>query len=100
MFNGADAIGRQAHGNGLAQNFRWERANLQVWLPATAGLVIGVADIVAKAGLLAIDGTYTGHDHHRGRAPSFNSSCLLCGFAKAIWPDILLNPGGLYRRRG
>ena len=71
MFNGANTICGKAQRNGLAQNFRWERDNLQIRLPTAARPVVRVTDIVAKMRLFAANGTYTGHNFIAGQAPAF-----------------------------
>ena len=72
MFNGADSVCGQAQRNGFAQYFRWERANLQIRLPAAARSVVCVADIVAKKRLFAVNGAYSGHDLTSGISPILN----------------------------
>lgn len=75
MLNGTNAIGCQTKGYGLAENFGWERANLQIRLPATASLVVGMTYIIAKMGLFATYGTYTSHRTYADLTPPFNTGC-------------------------
>jgi len=69
VFDRANAAGGQSHRDGLVQNFRRKRANLQIGLPTTTRLVVRVADIITKERLFAADGAYTGHNHLAGQKP-------------------------------
>jgi hypothetical protein len=57
----ADAVGRQAHLDLRGEHIGPEGGFLQVGQEAPAGLVVGVADVVARQDALAGDAAAAGH---------------------------------------
>src|SRR3546814_15332544 len=97
MLDGPQRMHRQAQPDHLAQRIRQQRGVLQIRQEPAAGLVVGVADIVARLHALAGDGTASGHD----RTPSWLN---LLGNRPPTWrprPDPENEPGlyGTGRRR-
>src|SRR3546814_2364317 len=73
MLDGPQRMHRQAQPDHLAQRIRQQRGVLQIRQEPAAGLVVGVADIVARLHALAGDGTASGHDRTPSRSDEHTS---------------------------